>query len=104
MSTATRVAAGTSSRKSFQHLSRQLGIEEVDAGQVAARSAKAGDKTKPDGVFSGEEDNGDRRGYRLGRQHHGGASGCGNHRALPADQFGCPQRQSTGWILGPPEE
>ena len=51
-----------------QPLCRQLTIEKIDPCQVAARPGEAGDKTKPDRVFVDDEDDGDRRGCRLGRQ------------------------------------
>jgi hypothetical protein len=41
-----------------QALCSQLGIEKIDAGQVAAGPGKAGDKTDPDRVFGGKEDDG----------------------------------------------
>ena len=52
----------------LQPLCRQLGIEKIDPCQVAARPGEAGDKTKPDRVFADDEDDGDRRGCRLGRE------------------------------------
>src|SRR5262249_46309372 len=51
----------------FQPLCGQLTTEKIDPCQVAARSGKAGDKTKPDRVFAGKKDDGDSRGYRLSR-------------------------------------
>ena len=42
--------------------------EEIDPCQVAAWPGEAGDKTKPDRVFGRHEDDGDRRGCRLGRK------------------------------------
>jgi hypothetical protein len=38
--------------------------EKIDACQVAARAGEAGDETKPDRVFAGDEDDRDRRGRR----------------------------------------
>ena len=52
----------------FQPLCRQLSPEKIDPRQVAARPGEAGDKTKPDRVFGDGEDDGDRRGCRLGRE------------------------------------
>jgi hypothetical protein len=47
------------------------------------------------------EDDGDRRGCGLGREHGGEASGRGDHRDLPADQLGRQLRQSFELIIGP---
>ena len=52
----------------FQPLCGQLATEKIDPCQVAARPGEAGDKTKPDRVFADDEDDGDRRGCRLGRE------------------------------------
>ena len=75
--------------------------EKIDACQVAARPGEAGDKTKPDRVFGDGEDDGDRRGCRLGRQRHSRASERGDHSDLPANQIGRQLRQSIELILGP---
>jgi hypothetical protein len=50
----------------FQPLCRQLTNEEINPCQVAAWPREAGDKTKPHRVFGDGEDDGDRRGCRLG--------------------------------------
>ena len=52
----------------LQPLCRQLAREKIDPCQVAARPGEAGDKTEPDRVFGDDEDDGDRRGCRLGRE------------------------------------
>ena len=67
-STATRAAAGTSSRRSSSRFAANSAVEKIDPCQVAARPGEAGDKTKPDRVFADGEDDGDRRGCRLGRE------------------------------------
>lgn len=100
-STATRTAPGTSSRRSLQPLCRQLGIEEIDAGEVAARPRKAGDKTKPDRVFGDAKDDGDLLGCPLGRQHRLHALGRGDYRNPSAHQFGRQFRQPIQLILRP---
>ena len=71
-STATRAARGHQLTQEFQPLRRQLTTEKIDACQVAARPSQAGDKTKLDRVFADQENDGDRRGCRLGRQRRGG--------------------------------
>jgi hypothetical protein len=38
----------------LQPFPRQLGVEKIDSGQVAARPGEAGDKTKPDRVLAGD--------------------------------------------------
>ena len=85
----------------FQPLCRQLGSEKIDACQVAARPGEAGDKTKLDRVFGDDEDDGDRRGCRLGRQRRSGTSGRDDHGDLPANQFGRQRRQPIDLVLGP---
>ena len=69
-------------------LCRHLRTENLDACDVAARPVEAGDKAKPDRVFADDEDDGDRRGCRLGRERRSGASGRDDDRDLPANQFG----------------
>jgi hypothetical protein len=51
----------------FQSLCRQLTKENIYPRQVAARPGEAGDKTESYRVFADGEDDGDRRGCRLGR-------------------------------------
>jgi hypothetical protein len=71
----------------FQPLSGQLGRKKIDSGCVATRSGEAGDKTEPDRVFGGEEDDGDRRGCRLGQNSYI-ITGRDDRRDLTADQIG----------------
>ena len=70
----------------FQPLCRQLSSENIDACQVAARPGKAGDKTKLDRVFADVEDDGDRRGCRLGRQRR---------RGIPAAAITATRRRTS---------
>jgi hypothetical protein len=84
-----------------QSLCGQLANEKVDACQVAARPGEAGHKTEPDRVFAYDEDDGDRRGCRLGRERHSGASVRGDHHDLPANQLGRQRRQPVKLVLGP---
>jgi hypothetical protein len=77
----------------LQPLRRQLGREKIDPRQVAARPGEARNKTKPDRVFGDDEDDGDRRGCRLGRACPGLGARHGNHVHLPADQIGCQFRK-----------
>jgi hypothetical protein len=56
------VVAGTSSRRSSSRFAAKLGTEKIDSCQVAARPGEAADKTLPDRVIAGVEDDGDRRG------------------------------------------
>ena len=95
------MAAGTSARRSSSRFCGQLANEKIDTRQVAARPRKAGDKTKPDRVVGDAEDDGDRRGCRLGRERHSGASGRDNDGSLPADQLGRQLRQAIEAILRP---
>src|SRR5262249_18469054 len=86
-STATRAACGTSTRRSFQPLSRQLGSENIDSRDVAARSREVCDEAKPCRVVPDEKDNGKRRCYSLGRECRRRTSG-GDHGNAAANQFG----------------
>ncbi len=85
----------------FQPLCHDLTTEKIDTCEVAARPGEAGDKTKLNRVFGGGEDNGDRRGRRLGRQHHSGTSERCDHRDLAANQVDRKRRQPIDLILGP---
>ena len=85
----------------FQPLCRQLDREKIDPRQVAARPGEAGNKTKLDRVVADDEDDGDRRGCRLGRERRRGASGRGDHRNPSANQFGRQLRQSIVLTLSP---
>src|SRR5215471_3247289 len=82
-----------------QPLGCNLPGEIVDAGGVAARPGKAGDKTKPDRVFGGDEDDGNCRRCRLSGEH--GTSERGDHGDLSANQFGRQQRQPIYLALRP---
>jgi hypothetical protein len=59
----------------FQAFRRQLTTTEIYTRDVSARPSEAGDKTKPDGVFADEEDDGHRRGRRFGHKRRIGTSG-----------------------------
>jgi hypothetical protein len=66
---------------------KAMAADEVDAGRVAARPGNARDKTEPDRVFGQDEDNGDCRGCRLGRERR--CVSCGDeHRNLSAGRSG----------------
>ena len=68
--------------------------------QIAARPGEAGDKAKPDRVLVDDEDDGDCRGCRLGREC--GRRSCGrDHGRAPANQIGCQHRQSIDLTLRP---
>jgi hypothetical protein len=85
----------------FQPLCGQLANEKIDTCQAAAGLGKAGHKTEPYWVFTDGEDDGDRRGCRLGRERHREASACGDHRDPSANQVGRQHRQPIELILGP---
>jgi hypothetical protein len=84
----------------FQPLCGQFTCEPIDACQVAVRPGEAGDKTKPDRILGGTEDNGNRGGCRLGRERRG-AGACNDHCDLPTNQFGRQRRQPIDLIVGP---
>jgi hypothetical protein len=75
-------------------------VKKIHARQVAARPGEVGDEPKPDRVYSDDEDDGDRRGCRLGRQRRSGTSGHHDHGNLPANQFGRQRRQPIELIVG----
>ena len=85
----------------LQPLCHQLGTEEIDTSEVAARSGEAGDETEPDRVFGGEEDDRNRGGRGLGRQCHSGAATCYDHGDRSARQISRQRRNSIKLILGP---
>ena len=64
----------------LQPLGRQLGIEQINPGQIAARTGKTGNEAKPHGVFRSQEDNGDRRGRGLGHLRSMNPSRSDDHR------------------------
>src|SRR5262249_19408187 len=93
--------------KKFQPLRRQLAAQKIDSRQVAARPSEAGDETKPDRVIASDEDDGERRGCRLGGECRRVTSGRGDYGNLAANQFGRKLRQSAPvlalktWICNP---
>src|SRR5262249_26196100 len=70
----------------FQPLRRQFTADKVDACRVAARPWDASDEPELDWVFGEDEDNGDRRGRRLGCKRRSVAA-CDDYRNLSANQF-----------------
>ena len=84
-----------------QPLRHQFINEIIDARRVATRSGEAGDEAEPDRVFADGEDNGDRRGCRLGRERRRGTSSRGDHGDLAANQFGGQCRQPIELTLRP---
>jgi hypothetical protein len=79
---------------------RQLSIEKIDPGRVAARPGEAGDKTKPDRVIADTKDDRDRRGCSFGRQC-GQIASRGDHGHLSANQVGHLRRQAIVLALQP---
>ena len=84
-----------------QPLGRQLLVENIDAGRVAAGPGQAGDKAKPDGVFGDTEDDRDGRGRSFGRERSRREHGRGNHGHLSADQIGYQRRYAIEVPLQP---
>jgi hypothetical protein len=85
----------------FEPLCYQLSRENIDTCQVAAWPGKVGDKTEPDRIVGNYEDDGDRRGCRLGRQSRRVASGRGDDGDLPPNQLGRQRRQPIVSALRP---
>src|SRR5262249_6032650 len=71
--------------------------EIVDAGGVAARPGKAGDKTKLDRVFSDAEDNRDRRGRSFGCLGSKVAGRRGDNGDAPAHEVSHERWQRSNW-------
>ena len=84
----------------IQPFCRQLSREHIDPCEVTAGPGEAGDKTKPDRVFADDEDDGDRRGCRLGRDRPS-ISRCCDHGDLAANQFGRQRGQPIELTLRP---
>src|SRR5262249_1090128 len=84
----------------FQPLRRQFTADKVDACRVAARPWDASDEPELDWVFGEDEDNGDRRGRRLGCKRRSVAA-CDDYRNLSANQFERQLLQPVVFALGP---
>src|SRR5262249_16560582 len=100
-STAIRTALGTSSCRSPSRLAVTSLGEIVDAGGVAARPGKAGDKTKLDRVFSDAEDNRDRRGRSFGCLCSKVAGRRGDNGDAPAHEISHERWQTIELALQP---
>src|SRR5262245_27061392 len=86
----------------FQPLCCQLGRENTDAGEVAARPGEARNKTNADRVITGYEDDWDCRRCRLGCEY-GRGSDRNDHGNLAANEISRQLRQPIKFILGPSE-
>ena len=84
-----------------QPLGRNIRDEKIDAGRVAARPGKAGDKTQLDRVFADAEDDRDRRGRSFGRKRSRIAAGRGDNGDATADEVGHERRQAIVLALQP---
>jgi len=84
----------------LQPLARHLSTKKIDTCRVAPRPRKAGDKTELDWVFSGEEDDGNGLGRRLGRDCSRAAGG-DDHGDPSFQQVGRQRWQSIVVALGP---
>ena len=100
-STATRAAAGTSSRSSSSRFAANSPMKRLTPVRLPPGRARLATKTKPDRVLASDEDDRDRRGCRLGRERWGSASGRSDHGDLSANQIGRQLRQSIDLILRP---
>ena len=72
-------------RTAGPYICGQLVIEKIDTRQVTSWPGEAGDKAKPDRGFAYDEDGGDGRGGRLGRDRSRKAMERGNNRNLATD-------------------
>jgi len=71
----------------LQPLGHQLAVDRGQAGEVAARPGKAGNRSNLDGLTHGRKDDGDLR-SRLLDGHDCGGVRRDNHIQLEPDQFG----------------
>src|SRR5262245_26374622 len=95
-STAIREALGSISRSN----SSRFAVNSVFRRLTPVRPREAGDKTVLDRVVRHAEHDGDRRRCILGRKCCGEASGCDDHRDLPANKLGRKVGESLH-LLGP---
>jgi hypothetical protein len=86
MSTATR--RGDQLMQQLQPLCRQLDIEKIYTGCVAAGSGEAGDDAKPHRIIEDAENDGDRRRRCLGGQRRRGTTGSSDHGHVSPHQIG----------------
>ena len=88
------VRRGYQLAQQFQPLRPQLRVHVGHAGDIAARSVEAGDKSSRDRISSDLEYDGNRRGRRLCRKRRRRTTGRSNHGHLTANQIGRQCRQS----------
>ena len=100
-STATRVAPGTSSRRSSSRFALSSILKKLMPVRLPPGPARLATRPSPTGSSAHEEDDGDRRGCRLGSGGRGGTAGRGDHGNLTANQFGRQRRQSIELTVGP---
>ena len=84
-----------------QPLGRDLRDEKIDAGCVAARPGKAGDKTQLDRVFADAEDDRDCSGRSFGCKRGRIAAGRSDNGHATADEVGHERRQTIVLALQP---
>ena len=84
-----------------QPLCDDFRVEKIHAGRVAAGPGEAGDKTKPDRVFTFAEDDRDRRCRSFRRERNLRGADRGDHGHLSADQIGHQRRQAIVLALQP---
>jgi hypothetical protein len=82
-------------------LCRKLHANVADPGEIAARPVEAGNEAQFYRVGASNEDNGNRRGRRLGCERRGGAGWRDDDCHSTADQIGGQFRQSIVVILRP---
>jgi hypothetical protein len=87
-STAIREALGSISRSSSSRFAVNSVFRRLTPVRLALAPREAGDKTVVDRVVRDSEHDGNRRRCILGRECCGEASGCDDHRDLPANQLG----------------
>ena len=100
-STATRTAPGTSSRRSSSRFAANSAVKKLTPVRLPPGRARLATRPSLTGSSRDVEDDGDRRGCRLGRERRSGTAGRDDHGDLSANQFGRQRRQSIDLILRP---
>ena len=93
--------SGQEFTQKFQPFCGQLGIEKINACQIAAGRARLATRASLTGSSDVMKTMGSVVVAALAANVRRITSGSGNHRDLPADQIGCHRRQPIGLVFGP---
>ena len=100
-STATRAAAGTSERRSSSRFAPNSVVKKLIPVRLPPGRARLTTRPSRDRIFADNEDDGDRRCCRLGRERRSVTSGRSDHSDPPTNQIGRQHRQSIDLTLRP---